>query len=142
MAKTIQSKKDALAASICDLTTPRLCLLSAFTAETIHDPSTWTEVTQYATTNRPSLAGKIPTISAASTNTSDSPDTVQIQFPTSDHDCTAVSGSQITVVAIAIVDGTAALSSSTKGRVVDIVDKVYQVGDIPRFAANSWTAKE
>lgn len=142
MAKTVASKKAALDASFCSLTTPRLCLLSAVSAETLHDPSTWTEVTQYATTNRPDLSGKMPNISASTTNTTDSPDSVQVVGPTADLDCAAVTGGPITVAAIAVVSGTGALSSTTVGRVVDIVDKTYQTGDVPRFAANSWTAKE
>jgi hypothetical protein len=142
LAKTIASKKAALDASLCSLANPRLCLLTAVTAESLHDPAGWTEAPQYATTNRPDLAGKMPNISAATTNTGDSPDSIQVLAPTADLDCAAVAGTTVPCVAVAIVSGTAALSASTVGRIVAITTKTYQITDVPRFAAGSWTAKE
>jgi hypothetical protein len=143
MAKTIASKKAALDASFCALANPYLVLLSAApTAETIHDPSTWTEVPQFATTSRISLAGKMPNISTATTDTSTSPDTVKVVAPTSDVDASAGFSGNVTVYGLAVIDGTGALGAGTLGRVVDITDKPYTTGDIARFAANSWTARE
>jgi hypothetical protein len=143
VAKTIASKKAALDASFCSLANPYLVLLGAApTAESIHDPAGWTEVAQFATTNRISLSGKMPKISSAVTDTSTSPDTVKVVAPTADVDAPAGFSGNVTVYGLAIVDGTAALGAGTLGRVVDITDKPYTTGDIARFAANSWTARE
>lgn len=145
MAKTIASKKAAIDASLLSLANPRLCLLSAVTAETLHDPSTWTEVVQYKEGSRISLAGKLPAAGSAAVNTGDNPDSVSVQIPAAgqDVDCPAITTAPTTVVAIAVVDGVNPLSASTVGRIVDIVDKTYTtVGDVPRFAAQSMTVKE
>lgn len=142
MSKSDQAEKDAIQ-QVLDWATPRLVLITAVTggvsAANLENPANWTEATQFATTNRISLAGKLPTISAATTSGT----ATQITLPTSDVDAGAtVSGSSISVVAIAIVDGTAALASTTKARVVDIADKTFNIGDTIRFAANSWTLSE
>ena len=134
--KTIQSKDNTLKSTLLELSNPRLVFITAATS--LKDPSTWTEAAQYATSGRPSLSGKVPgTGSITSSGT-----TRVVQLPSANLDCDAIAGSGFTAIAIAVVDGIAALAATTVGRVVDITDKQYAVSDVPRFAQNSWTASE
>jgi len=140
--KTKQSQIDTIGITLSDLANPRLVLITAVTGgvteANLQDPSNWTEASQYATTNRPSLSGVIP----QETSATDQGATMLLAWPSADVDLPAVTGSGITVVAAAVVDGTSALGSSTKGRVSDITDKTYAVGDVPRLSDFAWNTTE
>lgn len=140
--KTKQSQIDALAVSLTGLTSKRLVLITdvagGVTEANLQDPANWTEATQYATTNRPDITSVIPAIGAAT----DEGAFMRLLGLSANVDLPAVTGSGFTVVAAAIVEGTAALSSTTKGRVSDITDKPYVVGDIPRLSNFAWSSTE
>lgn len=140
--KTKQSQIDAIEVSLTGLTDKRLVLITAVAGgvseTTLQDPSNWTEASQFATTNRPDLDSVIPAVSEAT----DQGAYMLLESPTVDVDLAAVSGSGFTVVAAAIVDGTGALGSTTTGRVSDIADKTYAVGDIIRLSDFSWDTTE
>lgn len=138
--KTKQSQIDTIGITLSDLPDHRFCLLTAVSGQTdpanitdtmLQDPANYTEAAQYALTARPDITAAIP----QETTATDTGATMLLEWPSVDVDFAAVTGSAITVVAWALVDGTGAFASTMKGRCGKLATaKTYNVGDIPRLS--------
>lgn len=140
MAKSYQGKVNALTADTSGLSDARLVVISA--ATDVSDPSTWTEVSAFATTNRPQItSGKWSAVASSGSGASR---VAQRTMPTdANWDIGAFGGSGGTVHYLAVVDGTGALGSSTDCRIIDTdFNKTYAASDHIIINQNSQTFTE
>ena len=121
--KSQQSCYDAIAqvlgTAAAGWTAPRLCLIKSanskttgLTAADLENPANWIELTGKGTTNRPDLSGVMPAVGAIAAG--DGGSGKKVTLPTAQVTVTNMPAE--TCVALAIVEGTAALSASTKAR--------------------------
>lgn len=131
--KTEAQQQSILAARTTGLSTPKLVVLTAATDPA--DPATWTEATDVATTNRPTLA-----FNGSGVVNDDANNKATVTWPAADMVVTLASGA--TVVRLGIASGTGAISTAGKSVSDSAFSVVVPAGGTLTIPANSQTSSE